>query len=163
MFPIRYLPKSLTKKDREKQRKELLKSRKAYRSSSKNKYYTRKKIASFHSKPSSYIQQAEKLYKVDSIDASNDLAKSSGCKKEALAKIIQKGEGAYFSSGSRPNQTAQSWGKARLASALTSGKAGVIDYSILESGCRPGSLGLRMAKKAVKKYGKTLRRAPKVK
>ena len=159
-FPLRYLPGALTKKDRTKAKNELLKSRTAYR---KGNYYTRRKISSFHSKPSKYLGKAEKMYKVEKIDATNQLAKASGCSKEALAKIIQKGEGAYFSSGSRPNQTAQSWGIARLASALTAGKAAVVDYSILENGCKPGSQCLKMAKKAMRKYGKSLRKTPKVK
>ena len=158
-FPLRYLPRRLTKNDRIKAKKELLKSRKAYR---KGNYYTRKTLSSFHSKPSKFIGKAEKMYRVERIDATNELAKASGCSKEALAKIIQKGEGAYFSSGSRPNQTGQSWGKARLASALTAGKAAVVDYSILENGCKPGSQGLKMAKKAIQKYGKSLRKTPKV-
>jgi len=46
-IPIRYLPKSLSKKDKKKQLKMLIHSRKQY----KNKnYYTRKKIPSFQSK-----------------------------------------------------------------------------------------------------------------
>jgi hypothetical protein len=159
-FPLRYLPRKLTNKDRTTQRKELLKSRKSYQ---KGIYYTRRKIKSFHSKPSKFLTKAEKLYNVKVINATDELAKASGCSKASLAKIIQKGEGAYFSSGSRPNQTGQSWGIARLASALTAGKAAVVDYSILESGCKPGSVGLKMANKAVKKYGRVLRRAPKVK
>jgi hypothetical protein len=158
-FPLRYIPLRLTKKDKVKAKKELLKSRKAYK---KGVYYTRKKVASFHSKPSRFLGKAEKMYGVEKIDATKELANASGCSTNALAKIIQKGEGAYFSSGSRPNQTAQSWGIARLASALTAGKAAVVDYSILEQGCKPNSQGLKMAKKAIKKYGRNLRKSPKV-
>ena len=44
-----------------------------------------------------------------------------------LKKIINKGMGAYYSSGSRPNQTAHSWGYARLASALLKHKSYKID------------------------------------
>ena len=39
-IPQRYIPKILSKKDKEKQRKELIKSRKDYKN---KKYYTRKK------------------------------------------------------------------------------------------------------------------------
>ena len=35
--------------------------------------------------------------------------------------------GINISSGSRPNQNAQSWGLARLASAITAGKAAAVD------------------------------------
>lgn len=53
----------------------------------------------------------------------------------ALKQIVRKGQGAYFSSGSRPNQTSQSWGLARLASSITAGKSAAVDYDILEKGC----------------------------
>lgn len=41
--------------------------------------------------------------------------------------ILAKGRAAYASSGSRPNVSAEAWAKARLASALTGGKAAKID------------------------------------
>ena len=43
--------------------------------------------------------------------------------------ILSKGRAAYMSSGSRPNTTPEAWAKARLASALTGGKAYKIDKS----------------------------------
>jgi hypothetical protein len=158
-FNLRYIPNKLTKRDKIKQAKMLQKSKKLYR---KGKYYTRRKLDSFHSKTSSHVIKAKKTYNVSIIGATNELAKHSGCSKKALAKIINKGAGAYYSSGSRPNQTAQSWGVARLASALTSGKAGAIDYNILANGCKKGSLGLKAANKARSKYGYGLRKVPKV-
>jgi Family of unknown function (DUF5824) len=148
--PIRYLPKRLTKSDRTKQSKNLLKSRKLYK---KGIYFTRPQVKSFHSKQSSHITDAQRMYGVEKVAPTAELSKATGCSIEALKKIVSKGEGAYFSSGSRPNQTAQSWGYARLGSAITSGKAAVIDYGILEEGCKPGSKALTMAKRAVKKYG----------
>ena len=92
-----------------------------------------------------------------------ELALKTGCTLSALNKIVKKGEGAYYSSGSRPNQTPQSWGLARLASSLTSGKAGAIDYNILNEGCKRGSKGYKMAQLAHKKYGYGKRKIPKVK
>jgi hypothetical protein len=157
---LRYLPKRLTAKDKKTQSRMLLKSKKLYR---QGKYYTRKPLKSFHSKTSSHILKARKIYGVDKIGATSELAKKSGCSKTALAKIINKGAGAYYSSGSRPNQTAQSWGIARLASALTSGKAGAVDYNILNEGCKIGSKGFKAAQLAKKKYGYGKRRVPKVK
>ena len=53
--------------------------------------------------------KAENMYNVDKIDATDELAKATGCSKKALEKIINKGAGAYYSSGSRPNQSDQSW------------------------------------------------------
>jgi hypothetical protein len=153
---IRYLPKKLTKKDRNEQAKMLKKSQKLYR---KGIYYTRKKLPSFKTIKSPHVLKAMKIYKVDKIGATNELSKATGCSKKALAKIINKGEGAYYSSGSRPNQTGQSWGIARLASAITSGKAAAVDYNILEEGCKPGAKALKMAKIAKKKHGTGRRRS----
>jgi len=157
---LRYLPKSLSKKDKKKQYNMLQKSRRFYK---KNKYYTRKKVKSFHSKPSQHIINARKIYKIDKIKPSNKLSKATNCSINTLKKIVNKGEGAYYSSGSRPNQTPQSWGYARLASAITGGKASAVDYSLLESGCKSNSKALKLAKQAKKKYGKGTRRVPKTK
>lgn len=156
---LRYLPKKLTLKDRKSQANMLQKSRKLYKH---GKYYTRTPVSSFQSKISPHILKARKMYGVEKIGATNELSKKSGCSKSALAKIINKGAGAYYSSGSRPNQTAQSWGVARLASALTSGKAGAVDYHILHDGCKPGSKGYNAAEIARKKHGYGKRRVPKV-
>lgn len=162
-FIKRYIPKQLSLQDKLRQKRELNKSRRLYRSSSsKNRYYTRKKLKSFHSKPSNHVTNAKKIYGVEKIGATPELAKKSGCSVGTLRKIIQKGQGAYFSSGSRPNQTGQSWGVARLASSLTSGKAAAVDYSILEKGCSKNSRALRLAKKAVKKHGHGTRKVAKV-
>jgi hypothetical protein len=159
-IPIRYLPKTLSKSDQKKQLAMLKKSKKLY----KNKqYYTRKRVASYKSKPSNHVRNAQKIYGVETMSPNNKLSKATGCSISALKKIVKKGEGAYYSSGSRPNQTPQSWGLARLASSLTAGKAAAVDYSILEKGCKPKSKALTLAKKAKKKYGHGTRRVPKVK
>ena len=158
--PKRYIPKGLTKKDKKKQREMLKKSRRMYK---KGKYYTRRKVKSFKSKKSSHITKAQKIYKIDKIYPGKELANKTGCSVDALKKIVKKGEGAYFSSGSRPNQTAQSWGYARLASAITGGKSAAVDYNILENGCEMESEALRLAKKAKRKYGYGKRKTPQVK
>ena len=149
-IPVRYLPFGLSNKDSEKQVQMLNKSRSNYK---KGKYFTRKPIKSFHSHPSKHIKNAQKIYGIQKIVPSKELAKVTGCSIDALNQIVKKGEGAYFSSGSRPNQTAQSWGYARLASALTSGKAAAIDYNILEKGCNHRGKAFTLAKKARKAYG----------
>ena len=150
MIPIRYLPKRLTKKDRVAQLKMLAKSRKMYK---QGKYYTRKKVPSFQSKESDHVKKARKIYGVDSIAPSEELSVATGCSIDALQKIVAKGEGAYFSSGSRPNQTAHSWGYARLGSSLTAGKAAAVDFKILEAGCDHSGPAFRLAKQAKRKYG----------
>jgi hypothetical protein len=151
----RYVPKSLTNKDKIKQRNMIIKSRKLYK---KGKFYTRKKVPSFHSKKSNHIKNAEKIYHVTKISSSNELAKATGCSKTALSKIINKGMGAYYSSGSRPNQTPHSWGIARLASAITSGKAAIVDFDILKSGCKKGSKALTLAKKIKKNITRRIKK-----
>tara|TARA_B100000424_G_scaffold128847_1_gene97603 strand:- start:3086 stop:4114 length:1029 start_codon:yes stop_codon:yes gene_type:complete len=155
--PKRYVPKQLSKKDKKKQANELKKSRKAYK---RGKYHTRKKMKSFKSKVSPHIIKARKMYKVDKITPNKKLAKACGCKIEGLRKIVKKGQGAYFSSGSRPNQTGHSWGYARMASSITGGKASAVDYNILEKYCTKKSKALKLAKKM---RGKGTRRVKKVK
>lgn len=151
--PLRYLPAKLTRKDKKKQAQMLLKSRKLYKS---HKYFTRKKVASFKSKPSPHIADAIRIYKLKqgNVKPSQELVKATGCTLGALNKIVQKGEGAYFSSGSRPNQSAQSWGLARLASSVTGGKAAAVDYKIISEGCDHNKKAFKLAEKSRKEYGK---------
>jgi hypothetical protein len=149
-IPLRYLPFALSSKDSEKQVQMLKKSRSEYK---KGKYFTRKPVKSFHSRSSKHIGHAQKIYDVDKIVPSRELAKATGCSIDALKQIVKKGEGAYFSSGSRPNQTAQSWGYARLASSLTAGKAAAVDFNILEKGCNHKGKAFTLAKKARNTYG----------
>ena len=148
--PVRYLPNKLTKKDKIRQARMLNKSRKMYK---KGLYFTRSKVKSFKSKPSNHVKNALRIYNVDSIIPNKRLSKVTGCSINALNKIVKKGEGAYYSSGSRPNQSAQSWGLARLASSLTSGKAAAVDYDILDKGCDHNKKAFILANKAKKKYG----------
>ena len=150
ILPLRYIPRSLTPSDKKQQASQLMKSRKAYR---KKMYITRKKVSSFASRPSSHVQRAKRMYHIDSIRPSPALSRASGCSVSSLRTIVRKGEGAYFSSGSRPNQTAQSWGIARLASALTGGKSAAVDFSILEKGCTRTGRAFRLALQSRKKHG----------
>jgi len=148
-LPIKYLPKNLSKKDKKKQIRMLIKSKKLYK---KNKYYTRKKISSYKNKHSNHILNARKIYKIKNITPNKELAVKTGCKMSALKQIVKKGEGAYYSSGSRPNQTPQSWGLARLASSLTSGKSAAVDYDIIKKGCNHKKKAFILANKSKKKY-----------
>ena len=50
-------------------------------------------------------------------------AKSSGKSVSTLNKVYKRGQGAYFSSGSRPGQSSHSWGCGRVRSFAT-GKGG---------------------------------------
>ena len=148
-FPMRYLPKKLTKKDKQKQYKMLMKSKNLYK---KHKYYTRKNVSSYKNKKSNHIMNARKIYKIQNITPNKELSLKTGCTLEALNKIVKKGEGAYYSSGSRPNQTPQSWGLARLASSLTAGKSAAVDYDIIKNGCSHKKKAFILANKSRKKY-----------
>jgi hypothetical protein len=147
-FPIRYIPSTLTKKEKQKQLKMLIKSKKLYK---QHKYYTRKNI-SYKNKKSSHLTDAYKIYNIKSISPNQELANKTGCQLSALKQIVKKGEGAYYSSGSRPNQTPQSWGLARLASSITGGKSAAVDFDILEKGCNHNKKAFLLAKQSRKKY-----------
>ena len=158
--PIKYVPKRLTRRDKKKVKKMLKKSRKLYK---KKKYFTRKKVKSFKSKVSPHIKKSLKIYKLKKFSVNQELAKKTGCSLTGLRKIVKKGQGAYYSSGSRPNQTGHSWGYARLASSISGGKAAAVDFNILEKYCKKGSKALRLAKRSRKKHGYGTRKVRKVK
>jgi hypothetical protein len=151
-IPKKYVPSSLSNNDKKKQKQGILKSRKLY----KNKVYVnRPKVKSFKSKESPHIVKTRKVYNVKKVGATDELARKTKCKKIGLSKIIKKGQGAYFSSGSRPNQTAHSWGVARLGSSITGGNAAKVDYHILQEYCSSDSKALKLAKKVLSKKLKT--------
>jgi len=159
MIPKKYLPQKLSKKDYNVQRKALIQSKSDYM---QGVYKTRPQLKSYTSKTSKHVTRAKKLYNIDSVTPSRKLVTKTGCSMNALHAIIKKGQGAYYSGGSRPSQTASSWGHARLASALTGGKSAAVDYKILNAGCKPKSKALMLAKAAKKKHGYGQRRVPKV-
>ena len=148
-LPTKYLPSLKEIKDSAKQVKMLMTSRKQYK---KGKFFTRKKIKSYKSKTSNHITDARKIYGIENVAPNKELAKKTGCSLSALKQIVRKGQGAYFSSGSRPNQTSQSWGLARLASSITAGKSAAVDYDILEKGCDHKKKAFLLAKKSRRKY-----------
>ena len=107
-LPKHYTAK-LSRKDKKKQEKAISKSNKSYQ---KGKYYTRPKMKSFKNKKSSWTQKFHELY--PNAKSLKEIEKVTGIPKKALMEVKKKGMGAYYSSGSRPNQTAESWGKARM-------------------------------------------------
>jgi len=87
------------------------------------------------SKESSYTIQFNKKYgeqlsKMKGGKSKRNIAKITGIPYKALDEVMKKGEGAFFSSGSRPNQTPQSWGRARMYSYILNGKARKVDKEI---------------------------------
>ena len=116
ILKTKYVPKSLSKKDRKKQ---IL--------SIKNKT-VRPRLSSFKSKRSSWVSKFEKKYNYK-INNYKNISKEIISRK-GINEILQKGRGAYYTSGSRPNQTPMSWALARLASVILGGKARQIDLKI---------------------------------
>lgn len=149
LFPVRYLPPSLSYKDKKKQIQLLEKSKRLYKTGN---YFTRTTLKSFQSKPSKHTVNARKIYKMLNIIPSKELSTATGCSLKTLKKIVNKGAGAYYSSGSRPNQSAQSWGLTRLASSITAGKAAAVDYHLIEKGCDHKKPAFILANKARKIY-----------
>jgi len=88
----------------------------------------RPKDVDFESKRSTHVVAFEKKYGKKISDYAwidKNLLKRAG-----IEKVLDKGRGAYFSSGSRPKQTAESWARARLASVLMGGPARKVDQKI---------------------------------
>lgn len=112
----KYVPPSLSKSDKEKQIKSI-----------KNKT-DRPKLDSFKSKRSTWAEKFENKY-------GKKISNSSFISKNIISKagqdqILSKGRAAYYSSGSRPNQTSTSWALARLASVIMNGPARKVDKDI---------------------------------
>ena len=146
-IPQNYVPQHLSSKSKKKAAGELKKSQREY---NKGNYHTRKKIKGFKNRKTSWSSKVIEIYDLDKNKPINInvLGKKTKCKRAALEKIIKKGQGAYYSSGSRPNQTAHSWGNARLYSAISGGPAAKVDRHILLEGCKPSSKALKLSKNA---------------
>lgn len=158
LYPKKYVPAHLTRKDKQRYALSLRRSRKAYK---KGQYITRPKVKSYKHRESPHIVKAKRVYRIDDVKPSKQLSQKTGCSLSALTRIVKKGEGAYYSSGSRPNQTAQSWGYARLASAVTGGKSAAVDWHIIRDGCNPRGKAYRLAVQSRLKHGYGTRRVPK--
>lgn len=114
-IPKKYVPKSLSKEDKKKQEKSIREGKDRPKTD-------------YKSKRSQYVIKFEKKYgeKItnDSFISKNIISKTG------IDKILDKGMGAYYSSGSRPNQTKESWARARLASVIVGGPARKVDKDI---------------------------------
>ena len=121
---------NLSRKDKKKQIRSLKKAQRSYRKR-KKEYIDRPKLKSYRSKKSSWVKKFEKKYGKD-VKSLKQISKATGIPVKALQKVIKKGKGAYYSSGSRPNQTASSWGKARMYSFIMGGPARKVDMHIAE-------------------------------
>ena len=130
-FPKKYY-QGLSAENKAQQIKELKKSQKLYK---QGIYIARSKKASFNSKRSPHLVEFERKYGVN-IANKKDVFKATGITPKAQEKVLNKGRGAFYSSGSRPNQSAESWALARLASVILKHGAYKVDRHILiENNC----------------------------
>lgn len=155
ILPKKYVPKHLTKKDKQKWAKQINKTQKAYK---KGKFISRNKVNSYKHIKSPHIKRALKIYNLEQITSGKtkknrfkQLSKQTKCSIKALNKIYAKGSAAWFS-GSRPNQTQQSWAVARVASAVSGGKSSYVDRTELLQGCKPDSKALKLMKTTPNRY-----------
>ena len=112
----KYIPKSLTPSDKKKQLKSIREETK------------RPQVDSFKSRRSPWVKRFEEKYGKKIIDI--DFISKNIISKRGINQILDKGKAAYFSSGSRPNQTPFSWAYARLASVIMNGPARKVDKDI---------------------------------
>tara|TARA_R100001509_G_scaffold87457_5_gene49802 strand:+ start:2831 stop:3298 length:468 start_codon:yes stop_codon:yes gene_type:complete len=112
-IPKRYLPDTLKGKDRTAQIKSIFEE--------KDRPKTKVK-----SRKSKYTAKFDKTYG-EALDlmkgkrSKKNIAKITGIPFKAIDEVYKKGEGAYYSSGSRPNQTPQSWARGRLYAYIMGG------------------------------------------
>ena len=115
-LPKRYVPNSLTPSDKKKQINSILSGS------------DRPRVNSFQSKRSSWVVKFENKYGFKITD--KDKISQKILARPGIEKILEKGRGAYYSGGSRPNQTPHSWANARLASVIMGGNARKVDKDI---------------------------------
>lgn len=110
-----YVPPGLSESDKKKQIKSILEGQ------------DRPKV-DYPSIRSKWVQQFEKKYgkKI----TNRTFIDKHFITKTGIQKILDKGMGAYYSQGSRPNQTKESWSYARLASVLLFGPSFRVDKNI---------------------------------
>lgn len=112
-IPKRYLPDSLKGKDRQAQIKSIFEEKERPKTKVKDK-------------KSTWTIQFDKEYgeKLDAMSgkrSKKNIAKVTGIPFKAIDEIYKKGEGAYYSSGSRPNQTPSSWARGRVYAYIMGG------------------------------------------
>ena len=113
--PTAYVPTTLSASDRKKQVASLVEGTK------------RPELSSAKSRRSSHVVAFERRYgyPITSARVSRKIITPAGC-----AKVLDKGRGAYYTGGSRPGQTPDSWAFARLASVVMGGPVRKVDMDI---------------------------------
>lgn len=75
-------------------------------------------------------QYGEEIAKLKGGKNLKNIAKVSKIPKEALEEVYRKGAAAYYTGGSRPNQSSSSWAKARVYSYILGGNTRKVDSAI---------------------------------
>lgn len=142
-IPEKYL-RGVSPADRRRQLTAIRRARSGY---PRGAYVGRPRLASYRHRQSPHVRNFRRRYGVSLRDAAA-VAAATGLTPRAQTRILRKGKGAYYSSGSRPGQTPSSWAYARLASVALGRKACAVDANLL-----PRSLtcaGLRRKAKSEK-------------
>jgi hypothetical protein len=131
-IPRRYIPSTLSKVDLERQLKNIKNTR------TTEKGVERPKLKTAVVRRSKWTIMAETYFgkgNTSKEDMSRILGNTASRKlqlKKGFDEIYDKGARAYMTSGSRPNQTPQSWAMARIFSVLFGGKSRDIDKAIVD-------------------------------
>jgi hypothetical protein len=145
VIPNKYT-KGLSERDKRRQEKNIKTSKKKYK---EGNYVDRPILKSYKHKKSNWTQKFKKKY--GNITSFKDISKKTNIPEKALRDVVRKGKGAYYSSGSRPNQTAESWGKARMYSYIMGGPTRKYDKEITEKyNIKFGGGGKRIKKAIIK-------------
>lgn len=113
----KYVPKSLTPKEKKAQVKSIKEKRDRPNQDKKTKR-------------SSHAISFEKKYGTTIMD--NAFITKNIISKTGMDLILDKGRAAYYNSGSRPFVSREQWARARLASVIVGGKARKVDKDIWE-------------------------------
>ena len=113
-IPKRYLPDSLKGKDRQKQIKSIFEKEERPKTKVKSR---KSNWTNLFSK-----KYGKELDEMKGKRSKKNIAKVTGIPFKAIDEVYKKGEGAYYSSGSRPNQTPSSWARGRLYAYIMGGK-----------------------------------------
>lgn len=116
-YSKKYVPDSLSEKDKKKQIKSI-------------KEGTKRPKVDFKSRRSTHVAKFEKKYGTKITD--KKFIHDNLLRYKGQNEVLKKGRGAYYSSGSRPNQTPESWALGRLASVLMNGPARKVDKKIFD-------------------------------
>ena len=113
-IPKRYLPDSLTDKEKKKQIKSIFEGK------------DRPKVDKKPRKSSWTVlfnkEYGSQLKDMKGGKSVKNIAKVTNIPYKALKEIFEKGEAAYYSSGSRPNQSASSWAYGRIYAYIMGGE-----------------------------------------